>query len=229
MNYQKIYDTIILRGKERVLDGYKEVHHVIPRCMGGSDEHSNLVELTPEEHYLCHLLLVKIYPSNIKLVKAAMFMVSSNNNQQRNNKAYGWLKRQYSDYMRGPNNPQKLNPRSGTRHHTYNRKIDFNFTEEGRKTLSEKMVGEKNPCSGLKPWNHPRATDYSKSVWKQADMIYQTWLDNDKPSYCKLYTLTNKTCYTNESKVIGPYMNMVKYFRNGWVPTQDTEWKNINE
>ena len=44
---------------------------------------------------------------------------------------------------------------------------------------------------------------------------------------CKLYTLVNNKCYTNESKVIGPYMNMVKYFRNGWIPNNDTEWKNI--
>jgi len=224
MNYQRIYDAIIERGKNRTLTGYQESHHIVPRCLNGTDDKDNLVSLTPEEHYLCHLLLVKIYPNNIKLVKAAMFMVSSNNNVKRNNKAYGWLKRQYSDYMRGPNNPQKLNPRKGERHHTYNRKIEFNFTDDGRKVLSDKMTGNKNPCAGVKPWNHPRATDYSKSVWKKADVIYQTWIDNNKPSYCKLYTLLNEKCYTNESKVIGPYMNMIKYFRDGWVPTQDTEW-----
>jgi hypothetical protein len=82
----------------------------------------------------------------------------------------------------------------------------------------------KNPCAGVKPWNHPRATDYSKSVWKQADAVYQVWLDNSKPSYCKLYTLVNSKCYTNDSKVIGPYMNLVKYFRSGWIPKQDQEW-----
>jgi hypothetical protein len=224
MNYQRIYDNIIQRGKTRILDGYKEKHHIIPRCLGGTDDEINLVSLTPEEHYLCHLLLVKMHPNNIRLVRAAMFMISANKDQQRNNKAYGWLKRQYSDYMRGPNNPQKLNPRSGERHHTYNRKIEFNFTDEGRKILADKMMGDKNPMSKVKPWNHPRATDYSKSVWKQADMIYQVWVENNTPSYCKLYTLVNDKCYTNDTKVIGPYMNMVKYFRKGWIPKQDNEW-----
>jgi hypothetical protein len=224
MNYQKIYDNITRRGQNRILEGYSEKHHIVPRCMGGTDDATNLVSLTPEEHYLCHLLLVKIHPNNIRLVRAAMFMVSANKNQQRNNKAYGWLKRQYSNYMRGPNNPQKLNPRSGERHHTFNRTIEFNFTKEGRKILADKMIGDKNPMSKIKPWNHPRATDYSKSVWKQADEIYQIWTDNNKPSYCKLYTLLNSKCYTNDSKVIGPYMNMVKYFRSGWVPTADIEW-----
>lgn len=224
MNYQKIYDNIIRRGQNRILEGYSEKHHIVPRCIGGINDATNLVSLTPEEHYLCHLLLVKIHPNNIRLVRAAMFMVSSNNNVQRNNKAYGWLKRQYSNYMRGHNNPQKLNPRSGERHHTFNRTIEFNFTKEGRKILADKMIGDKNPMSKIKPWNHPRATDYSKSVWKQADEIYQIWTDNNKPSYCKLYTLLNSKCYTNDSKVIGPYMNMVKYFRSGWVPTADIEW-----
>ena len=90
--------------------------------------------------------------------------------------------------------------------------------------MSERMKNN-NPCSGIKPWNHPRATDYTKSVWKQADQIYTIWLENSKPSYCKLYTLVNNVCYTNESKVISPYMNLVKYFRNGWIPTNDNEWK----
>lgn len=228
MNYQRIYTNLVKRGQERILKEYSENHHIIPRCLGGTDEITNLVSLTPEEHYLCHLLLVKIYPNDIRLVRAAMFMTASNSTQTRSNKVYGWLKRQYSEYMRGPNNPQKLNPRSGERHHSYNRKIEFNFTEEGRKVLSEKMIGEKNPISGIKPWNHPRATPYSKSVWKQARELYILWIENDKPSYSNLYYLLNGKCYTTESKVIGPYMNMIKYFRNGWVPEQDNEWKEFS-
>jgi hypothetical protein len=224
MNYQKIYTNLIRRGQQRVLEGYKETHHVIPKCIGGTDDETNLVELTPEEHYLCHLLLVKIYPNNIKLVKAAMFMVSSNQTQQRNNKAYGWLKRQYSEYMKGPNNPAKLNGVWNKGVKGYKNKV--NFSEESKKMFSERMKIE-NPCARIKPWDHPRATEYSKSVWKNADKLYQVWLDNNKPSYCKLYTLVNNTCYTNESRVIGPYMNIVKYFRSGWVPTQDLEWTKL--
>jgi hypothetical protein len=221
MNYQKIYDTLVRRGQNRILEGYSEKHHIIPRCVGGTDEVTNLVSLTPEEHYLCHLLLVKIYPNNIRLVKAAMFMVSANKDQQRNNKAYGWVKRQYSEYMRGPNNPSKLNGVWNKGITGYKNKV--NFSDKTIKSMSEKMK-TKNPCAGIKPWNHPRATDYSKSVWKQADAVYQIWIDNSKPSYCKLYTLVNSKCYTNDSKVIGPYMNLVKYFRSGWIPTQDNEW-----
>jgi len=221
MNYEKIYNTLVSRGQSRILEGYSEKHHIVPKCLGGTDDASNLVSLTPEEHYLCHLLLVKLYPNNIRLVKAAMFMLSSNSEQQRNNKSYGWLKRQYSEYMRGPNNPAKLNGPWNKGMTGYKNKV--NFSDDTLKSMSTRMTGEKNPCSGVKPWNHPRATDYSKSVWKQAETIYNVWVENNKPSYCKLYTLVNDKSYINESKVIGPYMNMVKYFRSGWIPTQDTE------
>lgn len=62
MNYEKIYKDLCesrkYRGTKREY-GY-EVHHILPRCMGGSDSKSNLVKLTFKEHYLAHKLLVKI-------------------------------------------------------------------------------------------------------------------------------------------------------------------------
>jgi hypothetical protein len=224
MDYQKIYESIIARGKNRVLIGeYTESHHIIPRCIGGSDNLDNLVDLTPEEHYICHLLLVKMHPRNIGLVRAVMFLTSRpGENAKRNNKMYGWIKRQYSEYMKGPNNPTKVNGPWNKGIAGY--KNNVNFSEDSLKEFSERMKN-KNPCHGIKPWNHPRATDYSKSVWKQADNIYQVWVKNNKPSYCKIYTLVNDKCYTNETTSVGPYMNMVKYFRSGWVPENDQEWR----
>lgn len=91
MNYEKIYNSLIERAKNRTLEGYKEIHHVIPRCLGGSDDPSNLAALTPEEHYLAHQLLIKIHPKNKKLIKAACMMIPN----RPNNKMYGWLKRKF--------------------------------------------------------------------------------------------------------------------------------------
>ena len=67
MDYQKIYNQIIERAQNRNLEGYKEKHHILPRCMGGGDKKENLVELTAREHFICHKLLVKIYPKSKKL------------------------------------------------------------------------------------------------------------------------------------------------------------------
>ena len=67
MNYEKIYNQIIDRAKIRVLEGYKEIHHIIPRCVGGTNDKDNLVTLTAREHFICHWLLVRMYPDNNKL------------------------------------------------------------------------------------------------------------------------------------------------------------------
>lgn len=75
MDYQKIYNQIVERGKLRTnIEGYSEKHHIVPRCMGGTDEKSNLTLLTAREHFICHWLLVRIYPTNHKLVHAFWFM-----------------------------------------------------------------------------------------------------------------------------------------------------------
>ena len=87
MNYTKHYTILIDRARQRqLIDSCKEQHHIIPKCMGGSDSSKNLVYLTPEEHYLAHQLLVKIYPNEDGLVYAALMMCVGHS---RNNKKYG--------------------------------------------------------------------------------------------------------------------------------------------
>lgn len=92
MDYRQIYEDLCERGRNRCLLFYKETHHILPRCMGGNDDPKNLVDLTPEEHYLAHQLLVKIYPENKKLAYALQAMCASSGNQIRNNKMYGWVR-----------------------------------------------------------------------------------------------------------------------------------------
>lgn len=105
MNYKKIYDSLIDRAKERKINYYTEKHHILPRCLGGLDTKENLVELTAEEHFLAHQLLIKIYPNEPKLVLAARYMTTGNKNNggRINNKMYGWLKRKFSEAMRALN------------------------------------------------------------------------------------------------------------------------------
>lgn len=112
MNYQNIYNNLISLSKNRITEGYVEKHHILPRCLGGLDNKENLVNLYPEEHYLAHLLLCKIYPGNQKLLYAALNMTTGSmvNNGKRNNKAYGWLRRQYAISMSGDQNPNRKNP-----------------------------------------------------------------------------------------------------------------------
>lgn len=77
MDYLKIYNKIIERSKNRTdINGYFEIHHIIPRSLGGTDTENNLTKLTLKEHYICHMLLVDIYPNSIKL-KYAFWMMAS--------------------------------------------------------------------------------------------------------------------------------------------------------
>lgn len=229
MNYQQIYNTIIERGKNRTLFEYTEEHHIVPRCLGGTNDSSNLVELTAEEHYVCHQLLVKIYPNDIRLVRAAIFMkAGGKENRRNNNKTYGWLKRKFSEYMKGPNNPTKLNGPWNKGVTGYKNKV--NFSDNSIKLFSARMK-KNNPCAGVKPWKHPRTTDVTLALWKRADEIYNTWVAHGTPSYCKLFGLVMNKKYDwqnkDHGKEIGPFMNMVKYFRNGWIPKEDIEWNKL--
>lgn len=97
MDYALHYNRIVDRARSRVLIGYVERHHVIPRCLGGTDAPRNIVKLTPEEHYVSHQLLVKLHPANVKLVTAAIMMAK----RASGNKAYGWLRRRYAGHKRG--------------------------------------------------------------------------------------------------------------------------------
>jgi hypothetical protein len=107
MYYSRIYIELMERASDRILDGYTEKHHIVPKCMGGDNKPRNIAVLTPEEHYIAHKLLVKIYPHNSKLVYAANYMSASSDNHCRNNRDFGWMKRRLSKAMTG--NQYRLN------------------------------------------------------------------------------------------------------------------------
>lgn len=101
MNYSKIYNNIIEKRTTFPVKGYSEMHHIVPRSLGGSDDKSNIVSLTAREHFICHLLLTKIYasgPMHFKMVRAFMMMFVSNSLQQRYNssRSYAKLKEEWS-------------------------------------------------------------------------------------------------------------------------------------
>ena len=97
MNYQKIYDQLVERGKNRITGEFTENHHIVPSCQGGPDIPENMVRLTPEEHYVAHQLLVKIYPGHYGLIKGANVMCWDPHGHRVNNKIYGWLKRKHAE------------------------------------------------------------------------------------------------------------------------------------
>jgi hypothetical protein len=62
--YTAIYYKIVEQAKQRnhikqSNDGY-QTHHIVPRCIGGTNDPNNLVVLTFKEHRVCHCLLIKM-------------------------------------------------------------------------------------------------------------------------------------------------------------------------
>lgn len=104
MDYRAHYNRLIKRAHSRTLEGYCERHHIIPRCLEGDDNPSNIVHLTPEEHYIAHLLLVKIHPESYGLLWAAVQMTGKVPRQlvdkKSRNKLYGWLRRRFSEMLK---------------------------------------------------------------------------------------------------------------------------------
>lgn len=115
MNYEAHYNTLIERAKTRLLEGYGEQHHIVPRCLGGGDDADNMVRLTAEEHYVAHQLLVKIHPGHRGLAYAALLMSTGHLAGRSKNKSYGWLRARYSESCKGRtpwNKGKKLPSRS---------------------------------------------------------------------------------------------------------------------
>jgi len=148
--YRGHYERLISRAKDRVIEGYSEKHHIIPRCLGGLDEDDNYARLTGEEHYTAHLLLIKLFPKNPKIVYAANFMTIHDKEGRINNKRYGWLKRKISEAKRSPENLahlkrlSDLNAERGCSEetrlkHSMNGKLPFRL--ETLKLNSEKRKG----------------------------------------------------------------------------------------
>lgn len=100
MNYHSHYERLIARARSRVLSGYVEVHHVLPKCLGGSNEAINLVQLTAEEHFVAHQLLHKIHP-NVSGLAFSLVAMTGNPYGQRSNKLYGWMRKAHIKALSG--------------------------------------------------------------------------------------------------------------------------------
>ena len=75
MTYLEFINNILeTRGRFSCNSEYHERHHIVPKCMNGSDDEINLIDLYAREHYEAHRLLAEENPDNQKLVFAWWIM-----------------------------------------------------------------------------------------------------------------------------------------------------------
>ena len=160
MDYEKIYNSIIARAKKRTLpkNKYVEVHHIIPKSFFESiklaNQKSNLVELLPEEHWICHLLLAKFSEGKEKekMLQAILVMSGAKRSKLKcTNKRYA--KRKKASAYRKRRKPSKFYVRKKNRKRTVKHKFDskkFTKSSRIRKSTVKKTKNNKRKIGGRK-------------------------------------------------------------------------------
>jgi hypothetical protein len=153
--YQTEYNNLIATAVTRnwcksSVNFYIEIHHIVPRSLGGSNDRDNLVALTPQEHYEAHRLLALANPKNPKLWYAWKCMADDlkNNNINIDTDELAILKariaKEHSIRVSGKNNPMYGRTRP-------DQIGDLNPSKrpEVRVRLSQTKMGDLNPAKRL--------------------------------------------------------------------------------
>lgn len=144
MNYKLIYTNLInnfvkhSKDSARESYGYSEAHHIIPRCLGGIDEESNIVHLPAKAHFIAHYLLVKMYPDSIGLWSAFNLMSGQSSKQHQRHyrvsaRIYELCKKNLSRLGVSPETRKKISETLSGR----------KLTDEHRKNMIASRIGSK--------------------------------------------------------------------------------------
>lgn len=198
LKYKNLYIRLIDRCRnmtDEELSGYNEVHHIVPKCMGGNNDSENLVKMPVRYHIMAHIVLQESYPDNIKIAYAVSVMTNGMN----------------------PVNNSDRNERFSALHKNFSTRTIARAREEAKKliSLSESMTGSNNPNS--KSIISPDGIIY-ESIIEASNITgipYATltkWLSGETSSHGWSYYNCSKVDYSKISRdtrlsskqVIGP-------------------------
>jgi hypothetical protein len=183
MDYKKIYEDLISKARSKSRKRFKrndaryvyyEKHHIVPKCLGGSDSKDNLVFLTGKEHFVAHKLLVEIYSEEKSLIYGLIRMLYSGENHRRDYKIssreYERLKiknsKLVSERFRGIKLSESHKKKISKSHlgigHTEETKIKLSKSHSGKNSytygkplpketrdkIRQSKLGDKNPMFG---------------------------------------------------------------------------------
>lgn len=254
MNNLKVYESLVEKAKVRGLDkskhkGYFEIHHIIPRCLGGDNSEENLVMLTGREHFIAHILLWKIYPYAKPIAYAARMMTHRVDGCRLTSNMYEKLKAE--------TDPQPV----GTESHRFKDKTgikinnltvlciyDWITKPNGRSLVVWSCrcdcgnlinvrgnhlnqsgtrscgcmthLGIINYNVNITPWE--RSLSSTRESWTNADHYYDVWLFLDKPTSSHLFASgMRKNNLHSKTKI---FTKLILKFQSGWEPSLDSGW-----
>lgn len=152
MDYKKIYNQLINRAqsenRQKGCGIYFERHHIIPKCIGGTNDPTNLVLLTGKEHFIAHKLLCEIYLDNNKLHYALWRMMNLQSKKHVRNynissREYERCKSVQSKLVQQLGNRNKHLVSEETRNKMRLAKLGTTISNETRKKISNTLSGHK--------------------------------------------------------------------------------------
>lgn len=132
-----------LRGQP--VDGYAEVHHIVPRSLGGSDDADNLIRLTARQHYVAHWMLARALGGS---AARAFFMMSNFGKYgQVNSTTYAMARQEYaeqvSQQLKGK--PSQCPFSEETKQKMREAKLGRKLTPEHIEKVRQTRIGKKMP------------------------------------------------------------------------------------
>ena len=220
MSYETFIQNILeSRGHCGCGHEYHEKHHIVPKCLGGTDDCNNLIDLFAKEHFIAHKLLAEENPDNPKLVYAWWMMAHCKTNGQERYEctpeeyeeakiSFSVMQSQYLKgkfagennyfydvHMYGEDNPmfgKKHTDESKRKNSESNKK---NWTDDKRKAFGESRMGAKNP--------------YSKTVYqydKNGNFIRQWSSTRDVQRELGIDSSSIAKCARDKYKTAGGYI-----------------------
>ncbi|EGJ6623143.1 HNH endonuclease [Salmonella enterica] len=178
MDHNKIYNLIIANAKGRPKAVGLETHHIIPRCVGGTNDESNLVNLTRREHFVCHRLLAR---NGGKLELS--FRMIRNRTRSGNSREYDIARLNVTNVHRQYKHSEE----------TKIKMSGWNHTEDAKRRISDKTNNR-----GKNPWE---VTNANTNMWLYAGEAYEHWLTGKGYTrIMKLLPLSQMTAQTMTKK-----------------------------
>lgn len=155
--YTTWYYAIIRNAQHTLKTGYVEAHHIIPKSfykqnnksgwlLGDPDDSSNIVKLTPREHFICHLLLTKMTSgkAKAKMVCAAWRIITD---KKLNSWAYAIVREERAKTIGLLTRGRKM-PEESIKQRTQSR-LGFTHSQESKEKMSQSHRGRVSWNKGL--------------------------------------------------------------------------------
>lgn len=223
MNYRRVYIKIIFNAKleeaqglRSKKNGYYERHHILPKSLFPlwKKKRTNIVLLTAREHFFCHQLLSKIYPSKEMSYALIAFTVRPNSDYKISSREYEQLKIMHSNLRKGINNWTAESRSKARETKIKNGTLHLKVSEQKKKAISEtlkrKYANGELTRSGVKltddqklkisntlkskyeseqiiVWNKGKKCPSSQKFGEDNGMFGKTWWTNGKDNIVSEY------------------------------------------